>query len=63
LEKADGGLCGHSLCGGGFEVTVGSVGPLKENLLPKLTEAIEKIEGEKESVKLRTHLVQRTSTD
>jgi len=49
--------------GGGFEVIVESARPLEVDLFPKVAQVNGKIEGEKESVKLRTQLVQRTSTD
>lgn len=45
--------------GGGFEVTVESAGPIGTDLLPKLVDAIEEVEGEKGAVKLRTQLVER----
>ncbi len=49
------------LKGGGFEVTVESAKPIGPELLKDLSKVIEKVEGEKEEVKLRTQLVDTLS--
>ena len=46
------------LRGGGFEVEVESEKAVKEGLASEIAETIEEIEGGKESVKLRTELIQ-----
>ncbi len=48
------------LRGGGFEVEVESEKAVKEGLASEIAETIEEIEGGKESVKLRTELIQRS---
>lgn len=49
----------NQMRGGGFEVTVESATPLGEDILEKVTTAIEKVEEETGPVKLRTLLVQQ----
>jgi hypothetical protein len=50
------------LRGGGFEVEVESEKAVKEGLASEIAETIEEIEGGKESVKLRTELIQRSQS-